>query len=58
MYLISRPSRLVRAAGLSGALRRSELVALGLEHVTWTRNGMMLMIDPPRQGGRRFDAMG
>jgi hypothetical protein len=54
MYLISRPSRLVRAAGLSGALRRSELVALGLEHVTWTRNGMMLMIDRPKTGRTAF----
>src|SRR6201989_313642 len=31
--------------GFAGALRRSELVALDLEHVTWTRNGMKLLIE-------------
>lgn len=29
----------------AGALRRSELVALDVEHVTWTRNGMKLLIE-------------
>jgi len=41
-------------AGLSSALRRSELVAFGLEQVTWTRNGMMLMIDRPKTGRTAF----
>ena len=40
--------------GFAGALRRSELVALDLEHVTWTRNGMMLMIDRPKTGRTAF----
>src|SRR5690348_8159485 len=31
--------------GFAGALRRSELVALDLEQVTWTRNGMKLLIE-------------
>src|SRR5271157_1420107 len=31
--------------GFSGALRRSELVALDVEHVTWTRGGMKLLIE-------------
>jgi integrase len=31
--------------GFSGALRRSEIVALDVEHVTWTRNGMKLLIE-------------
>jgi integrase len=31
--------------GFAGALRRSELVALDVEHVTWTRNGMKLLIE-------------
>ncbi|HME24817.1 MAG TPA: site-specific integrase [Acetobacteraceae bacterium] len=31
--------------GFAGALRRSELVALDLEHVTWTRVGMKLLIE-------------
>jgi integrase len=31
--------------GFAGALRRSELVALDLEHVTWTRKGMKLLIE-------------
>jgi integrase len=31
--------------GLAGALRRSELVGLGFERVTWTRNGMKLLIE-------------
>jgi integrase len=30
--------------GFAGALRRSELVGLDLEHVTWTRQGMRLLI--------------
>jgi integrase len=30
--------------GFAGALRRSELVALDVEHVTWTRNGLKLLI--------------
>ncbi len=30
--------------GFAGALRRSELIALDVEHVTWTRNGMKLLI--------------
>ncbi|MBV8488224.1 MAG: site-specific integrase, partial [Planctomycetaceae bacterium] len=31
--------------GFAGALRRSELVALDVEHVTWTRAGMRLLIE-------------
>jgi integrase len=31
--------------GFAGALRRSQLVALDVEHVTWTRNGMKLLIE-------------
>ena len=31
--------------GFAGALRRSELVALDVEHVTWTRMGMKLLIE-------------
>lgn len=31
--------------GFAGALRRSELVALDVEHVTWTRNGLKLLIE-------------
>ena len=31
--------------GFAGALRRSELVALDVEHVAWTRNGMTLLIE-------------
>ena len=30
--------------GFAGALRRSELVGLDVEHVTWTRQGMRLLI--------------
>jgi integrase len=30
--------------GFAGALRRSELVGLDLEHVTWTKQGMWLLI--------------
>lgn len=30
--------------GFAGAMRRSELVALGVEHVTWTHSGMKLLI--------------
>jgi integrase len=32
-------------AGFAGALRRSELVALNVEHVTWTDLGMKLLIE-------------
>jgi integrase len=31
--------------GFAGALRRSELVALDIEHVTWMRNGLRLLIE-------------
>jgi integrase len=31
--------------GFAGALRRSELVALDVEHVTWMRNGLKLLIE-------------
>jgi integrase len=31
--------------GFAGALRRSELVALDIEHVTWMRNGLKLLIE-------------
>jgi integrase len=31
--------------GFAGALRRSELVALNIEHVTWMRNGLKLLIE-------------
>ena len=31
--------------GFAGALRRSELVGLDVEHVTWTRSGMKLLIE-------------
>src|ERR1700735_1467280 len=31
--------------GFAGALRRSELVALDVEHITWTRAGMKLLIE-------------
>jgi integrase len=31
--------------GFAGALRRSELVALDVEHVAWTRNGIKLLIE-------------
>ncbi|HME23772.1 MAG TPA: tyrosine-type recombinase/integrase [Acetobacteraceae bacterium] len=31
--------------GFAAALRRSELVALDVEHVTWTRGGMKLLIE-------------
>ena len=31
--------------GFAGALRRSELVALDVEHVTWTNRGMKLLIE-------------
>jgi site-specific recombinase XerD len=30
--------------GFAGAMRRSELVALDVEHVTWTSDGMKLLI--------------
>ena len=36
--------RAVFLVGFAGALRRSELVALNVEHVTWTRGGMRLLI--------------
>ena len=31
--------------GFAGALRRSELVGLDVEHVTWTGNGLTLLIE-------------
>ena len=31
--------------GFAGALRRSEFVALDVEHVTWTNHGMKLLIE-------------
>jgi hypothetical protein len=31
--------------GFAGALRRSELVALDADNVTWTRGGMKLLIE-------------
>jgi integrase len=31
--------------GFAGAMRRSELVALDVEHVTWTSDGMKLLIE-------------
>jgi integrase len=31
--------------GFAGALRRPELVALDIEHVTWMRNGLKLLIE-------------
>jgi len=31
--------------GFAGAMRRSELVALDVEHVTWTKGGMKLLIE-------------
>ncbi len=31
--------------GYAGALRRSEVAALDVEHVTWTRVGMKLLIE-------------
>jgi integrase len=31
--------------GLAGALRRSELVGVDLEHVTWTKDGLRLLIE-------------
>src|SRR5208337_1414685 len=37
--------RAVFLVGFAGALRRSELVALDVEHVTWTRDGMKLLIE-------------
>src|SRR5208337_850958 len=39
--------------GFAGALRRSELVALDVEHITWTRAGMKLLI-----GRSKSDAEG
>ena len=36
--------RALLLVGFAGALRRSELVALDVEHVTWTRNGLKLLI--------------
>src|SRR5690348_5350533 len=43
--LVGARDRALFLVGFAGALRRSELVALDLEHVTWTRNGMKLLIE-------------
>ena len=37
--------RAMLLVGFAGALRRSELVALDVEHVIWTRNGIKLLIE-------------
>src|SRR5271166_5672723 len=37
--------------GFAGALRRSELVALDVEHVTWTRADMKLLIERSKTDG-------
>ena len=36
--------------GFAGAMWRSELVALDVEHVTWTKGGMKLLIERSKTG--------
>jgi integrase len=43
--LAGRRDRALLLMGFAGALRRSELVALDIEHITWTRAGMKLLIE-------------
>ena len=45
MGLAGARDRALILVGFAGALRRSELVALDMEHVTWTRAGMKLLIE-------------
>ena len=43
--LAGRRDRALFLLGFAGAMRRSELVALDVEHITWTRAGMKLLIE-------------
>jgi integrase len=43
--LAGRRDRALLLMAFAGALRRSELVALDVEHITWTRAGMKLLIE-------------
>jgi integrase len=43
--LAGRRDRALLLMGFAGALRRSELVALDVEHITWTHAGMKLLIE-------------
>jgi integrase len=43
--LAGRRDRALFLLGFAGAMRRSELVALDVEHITWTRTGMKLLIE-------------
>ena len=43
--LAGKRDRALFLMGFAGALRRSELVALDVEHITWTRAGMKSLIE-------------
>ena len=43
--LAGKRDRALFLLGFAGGLRRSELVALDVEHITWTRAGMKLLIE-------------
>ncbi len=43
--LAGKRDRALLLVGFAGALRRSELVALDVEYITWTRAGMKLLIE-------------